>query len=69
MPVVKRKKKTTSNLDVLISEQSALKRKFAIQTFRANGYRKLPYRGSYKDVDGYWILLRKGKVQVIIQWR
>jgi hypothetical protein len=57
-----------SKLDVLVEEPSALKRKVAIETFRKNGYRKLPQRGHYTDKNDCWVMLKKGKTEIKITW-
>lgn len=57
-----------SKLDVLVTEHSALKRKIAIETFRANGYTKRPQRGFYSDDDNNWVMLKKGKVKIRLEW-
>ena len=60
--------KTTTRLNVLITEHSALKRKVAIETFTDNGFRKLPKRGTYTEGDEVFILLKKAKTTVMIKW-
>lgn len=60
--------KPTKRLNIPINENSALKRKCTIATFTDNGFRKLPKRGTYKDSDGEFILLKKAKITVMISW-
>lgn len=57
-----------STLDVLVVEHSALKRKVAVETFVKNRYRKLPKRGHYSDDTTNWVMLKRGKVKIKIEW-
>lgn len=61
-------KKKAGTLDVLVVEHSALKRRIAIETFRANGYSKRPSRLHYSNSSTNWIMLKKGKVKIRIEW-
>lgn len=55
-------------LEVSVVEHSAMKRRIAIETFRANGYSKLPRSKHYFDRVINWVMLRKGKVEIKLEW-
>lgn len=65
---IKCKRKPSTSLNVLVTEQSPMRRKHLEATFKENGYRKLPAKGIYHDEAGSWILLKRKKTTVMIQW-
>lgn len=55
-------------IHVSVTEHSALKRKVAIGIFKKNGYVKRPKRLHYSNDKECWVVLKKGRVIIRLDW-